>query len=184
MLRDAAEKNTEPLETVNPLDFVHCLYCKKSLNRKDEDCVQVSNSRYAHKHCVELEAKRELTDSEKLDRYIMELFKVEYVPPRIRKQINNYIDEYNFSFSGIQKALIYFHEVKHNPVDISKGIGIVPYIYRDAYNYYYSIWLAQQKNQTKVLQDYVIETEEIHIANPKKRLNLIKRPLFTFLDEE
>jgi hypothetical protein len=153
------------------------------MDRKDPDCVLVSPNRFAHKHCAEIEDKRELTDSEKLDRYIMELYELDYVPPGIRRQINSFVKDYNFTISGIHKSLIYFYKIKHNPVDKSKGIGIVPYIYRDSYNYFYSLWLAHQKNETKVIEEYVPEVEEIHIKDPKQKIKP-KRQLFTFLDEE
>ena len=111
----------------------------------------------------------------------MELFGLDYVTPRIRKQINQYMSEYNYSYTGILKALKYFYEIKKNNIDKSQnGIGIVPYIYNDAFNYYYALWLAQQKNENKEQITYKIE--EIHIPVPQRKLK--KRKLFSFLDEE
>ena len=66
----------------------------------------------------------------------MQLFKVDYIDARIRKQIKQYREEYNYTYSGIRKALIYHYEIKGG--DKSKangGIGIVPYVYENAYNY-------------------------------------------------
>ena len=78
--------------------------------------------------------------------------------------------------------VFYFYEIKKN--DTSKangGIGIIPYVYNDAFNYYYAIWEAQQKNTEKVLSDYTIETQEVFIPIPQRKIK--KRELFTFLDE-
>lgn len=179
-----AERTKSPIpEIINPLDSVICIYCRKPLHRKDKDCVKITDTKYAHADCVEVENNRELTDSEKLDRYIENLFKTDYVSARIRKQINSFIEDYGFSYSGILKSLIYFYEVKGNSIEKSKnGIGIVPYIYQDAKNYYYSIWLAKQKNEAKRIEEYVPEEKEIHIKSPQR--NVKKRPLFSFLDEE
>lgn len=153
------------------------------MNRKDADCVVISEGKYAHKKCVELENKRELTDKEKLDRYIMKLFGTEYVHQRVRRQINTYISDYNYSYSGIQKALIYFYEIKGNSLDKANGgIGIVPYIYQDAYNYYYALWEAQQKNQGKDISNFIPKEKVITISPPQRKIK--KRKLFTFLDEE
>lgn len=153
------------------------------MNRKDADCVVVSEGKYAHKKCVELEDKRELTDKEKLDRYIMKMFGTEYVHQRVRRQINTYISDYNYSYSGIQKALIYFYEIKGNSLDKANGgIGIVPYIYQDAYNYYYALWEAQQKNQGKDISNFIPKEKVITISPPQRKIK--KRKLFTFLDEE
>lgn len=129
-----------------------------------------------------MENKRERTDAEKLDDYIMQLFDYSFVPPLIRKQINNFIKEYNYTYSGMLKALKYFHEVKGNPIQERSGIGILPYIYKDAYNYYYALWEAQQKNEGKKISDYVPVVREIRIPIPQR--NIEKRNLFSFLDEE
>lgn len=182
-LRKAQAESTPIPEVVNPLDSVICHYCKKPLNRKDEDCVALGNGKYAHQACVEIEDTRELTEAEKLDRYIMKLFNIDYVHQRIRRQINDYIKQYNYSYSGIRKSLTYFYEVKGNPIDKANGgIGIVPYIYQDAYRYYYSLWEAKQKNQSKDIESY--KPQEIIITVPAPQRNVKKRKLFTFLDEE
>jgi hypothetical protein len=80
------------------------------------------------------------------------------------------------------KALKYFYEVKRN--DISKangGIGILPYCYQDAYNYYFSLWQAQQKNNVNIEQ-YIPKEIEIIIPSPKRKTN--KKKIFTFLDKD
>ena len=59
---------------------------------------------------------------------------------------------------------------------------IVPYIYQQAYRYYYSLWEAQQKNENKVVQEYVPVVKEIVIPIPERKIK--KRKLFAFLDEE
>ena len=51
-------------------------------------------------------------DLQELEKYVMELFKEEYVNPRIRKQINEYISINRYSYSGILKTLIYAFEIK------------------------------------------------------------------------
>ena len=55
---------------------------------------------------------------------------------------------YDFTYSGMLKSLKWFYEIKHNDKDSSNGrIGIIPYIYKDAYDYYYNLYLAQQRNK-------------------------------------
>ena len=117
-----------------------------------------------------------------LDQYIMNLFHTEYVDPRIQKQIKNYIENYNYTYSGILKSLVYFYDVQKNPVEKSNdGIGIVPWIYKKAFDYYYAIWLAQQKNESKKIEDYIPEETEIVIPRPKPKP--YKKHLFSFLDD-
>ena len=80
------------------------------------------------------------------------------------------------------KALDYFFRVKNNPVDKSKGIGIIPYIYKQAYDYYYALWLANEHNKKIDLNAYVPKDIEITIVSPQRKIE--HRPFFTFLDEE
>ena len=97
--------------------------------------------------------------------------------------MNDYIKEYQYTYSGMLKALIYFYEVKgNNKNKANGGIGIIPFIYKDAYNYYYNLWMIQQSNKDKNVVDYVPKLKEIKIPIPKKEPR--KRQVFTFLDEQ
>ena len=122
-------------------------------------------------------------DKNALEEYIMKLFNISYIDPKVRKQIKQFVDEYHYTYSGIHKALIYHYEIKSG--DLSKangGIGIVPYVYQNAYRYYYALWEAQQKNEHKIIQEYVPKVKEIVIPIPQRQVK--KRKLFSFLDEE
>mgnify|MGYP005610346695 FL=1 len=184
MLREAEkDPNYVKKEIIDPLDNVKCAYCQKPMSKKDADCVMIGNNKYVHKACQELEEKREKTDKEQLEDYIKELFNTTYIDPRVRAQIKKYVEEFNFTYSGIRKALVYHYEIKGG--DKSKangGIGIVPYVYENAYNYYYSLWLAKQKNKDVEVEQYTPKVKEIVIPRPQRKVK--KRPLFTFLDEE
>lgn len=183
-LRKAALDEKElDLEIIDPNNFVTCKYCKKQISKKDDEYVQITNSTYAHVTCSELEAKREKTDAEKLDDYIMKLFNYDYVPPRAKKQINQFVQEYNYTYSGILRTLIYFYEIKGGDKEAAHdGIGIVPFCYQDAYNYYYSLWLAKQRNEDKDLSQYIPKEVEIRITPPEREP--MKRRLFSFLDND
>lgn len=165
---------------------VKCVYCGQTFDRDKEPFVVVNARRYAHYACgTSEEDKRtqEQKDKEELEKYIMDLFHIEYIDARIRKQINQFVEEYHFTYSGIRKALVYHFEVKHNSIDKANGgIGIVPYVYKNAYNYYYALWQAQQKNEDKDVKQYVPVVKEITIPVPER--NVKKRKLFAFLDEE
>ena len=106
---------------------VKCVYCGKVFDRDKVACVQVSNRRYAHKECSEGEMQRlskEELDKQKLEEYIVKLLGADYVTARVHKQINQYVKEYNFTYSGIHKALVYFYEVqKHSTDKANGGIG-------------------------------------------------------------
>ena len=127
--------------------------------------------------------EKEEQDKIALENYIMKMFNTTYIDPRIRKQIKQYIEDYHYTYSGIHKSLTYFYEIKGNSIDKANGgIGIVPYIYQKAYQYYFSLWEAQQKNKDVVIEEYVPTVKEIIIPPPQIKTK--KRKLFTFLDEE
>ena len=103
---------------------VKCYYCGKTFDRDKEPFVLVSTRRYAHKACAEGSQKsefQEVKDKEELEAYIMKLFNIDYVDARIQKQIKQYKEEYNFTYSGMRKALIYFYEIKGNSLEKSNA---------------------------------------------------------------
>lgn len=150
-----------------------CPKCNKKFNRDVVQAVKVSARRYGHATCypdnkdfVPLpKADSEYTD---LMECIKEIYKDEVNYALVKKQIKQYQEEYNYTLSGIKKSLIYFYKVKGNPIDKSKGgIGIVPFVYKDAYNYYYSLFVAQSQNENKNLQQITSKIKEIIIKPPK-----------------
>lgn len=162
--------------------------------------VQVKSRRYAHPECAKQAENNEDTplqvhnppekvktkedlDKEKFEEYVKNLLGESYINARVRKQMNDYIKEYQYTYSGMLKALVYFYEVKgNNKNKANGGIGIIPFIYKDAYNYYYNLWMIQQSNKDKNVIDYVPKLKEIKIPIPKKEPR--KRSVFTFLDEQ
>ena len=166
--------------------IVKCAICGMSFDANVEPFVKVSSRRYAHQKCSENKEENlsQLEkDKEALDQYIMKLFNITYIDPRIRKQIKQYIEEYHYTYSGILKALVYHYEIKGGDIDKANGaLGIVPYVYQKAYNYYYSLWEAQQKNKEKIIEHYIPKVKEIIIPVPERKIK--KKKNFSFLDEE
>lgn len=168
------------------------MVCGVTFDRDKEAAVAIPNKRrYAHEACfqrMQADRTKEQKDKDDLEAYIMKLFNTEFVPVRAQQQIKQFIKEYNYTYSGMLKSLKYFYEVKNGSIEKANGgIGIIPHIYDNAYNYYYSIWLAQQENNKRLEEQPSIVTipqVEIHIPNPKKEPMGRKREYFSFLDEE
>ena len=165
--------------------YVICPICKQRFNRDKTECIEIGK-RYAHVTCAQ-DAKERLSQEEKdkqeLEEYIMKLFGTKYVEPIVQKQIRDYITKNNYLYSGIRKALIYFYEVKHgDKAKANRRISIVPYVYEDAYNYYYSLWEAQQKNQDIKIKPPEKTVREVIIPPPKRQIKL--KRIFTFLDKD
>lgn len=167
---------------------VKCLYCGKTFDRdKCTDFVQINSRRYAHTAC-HTEHLAQLSQEEKdliaLETYIKKLLNIDTINARIKKQINDYKNNQHYSYIGILKALMYFYEVKGNSTEKANGgIGIVPYIYQEAHNYYYRIWMAKQTNEVKPIEQYSSPPARVIVIPPPKRVEK-KRKLFTFLDED
>ena len=114
--------------------------------------------------------------------YVQGLLQDDYNPARVRKQINEYHQKYGYSYDGMKKTLIYWYEIKGQSKEKANGgIGIIPFIFNDAKNYYYSLYLAQLANKD-VQQGYSIPVKEIIIESPRV---FIKKPrLFNVTEDE
>ena len=168
---------------------VKCSICGQTFDRDAQPFVKTSGRRYAHYKCATGEdppKNQEEIDKENLYAYIMKLFDLEYVLPKLQKQIKKYQDEYNYTYSGIHGALCYAFEVKKMKVQKDNAtLGIVPYIYEDAKKYYNSISQIQKENKTQIIKEKEMEKPQdviIYIKSPQRKMR--RRNLFSFLDEE
>ena len=152
---------------------VKCLYCGKLLERDSDDCVKVNSRRYAHKECADIyqtSLVQEDADKKALKEYICKMFGITEVSQKIEKQIEKYHTEYKYTYSGMLKALIYHYEIQHNDIAAANGgVGILPYVYNQALEYYYEIWKNQQANNGFDPADHVQKTVIIKIAPPQRR---------------
>ena len=150
--------------------IVKCLYCGESFDANVEPFEKPRTNRYAHKECYEkhqANKSKEERDYEALVDYIKHLFGA--TPnPRVWKQLKEYKETYNFSYSGIHKTLKWWFEVKGKSLeDAHGGIGIVPYVYQDACNYYYAIYLATLNNEDKDVAQCITQVREFIIEPPR-----------------
>lgn len=165
--------------------YVTCKFCKERFDRDKEPTVKISERRYAHKSCAEKQEALKTQDEKdlgELENYIKELLKINTINAKIRKQIHTFHKEYNYSYSGMKKTLHWFFEIKGNPIEKANGgIGIIPYVYDEACQYYYALYLAQLVNQEKNIEEYKPTERIISIFSPRTYIK--KRKLFN-LDEE
>lgn len=166
--------------------IVTCPYCHKKFDRDKIEFVQISAKRYAHPKCYqekENNKTQEEKDREELESYIIKLFKEPYLNARIKKQIKDFQAEYKYTYSGMLKTLIYWYEVKGNSIEKANGgIGIIPYVYKDALNYYYSLYLAAIANEGKEITGYKPLIKEFNIDSPRTIVKQIR--LFNLDDAE
>lgn len=175
--------------------IVKCPYCNKEFDTIQEEFVQLGR-RYAHKSCFDnaggaspykkdskpIKKKAAAADSDlkELKEYINELYGNSANWAMITKQIKTFQKEYNYTYSGMLKTLKYFYEIKGGSKEKSNGtIGILPYIYQEAFQYYYGIYQAQQINSNKEIKKSI---KNVTIKPPF--VERIKKKYFKFLEEE
>lgn len=166
---------------------VKCLYCCASFDADTEDFVKHGN-RYAHRECAErieagLEVKKivsdetpqRLIDLQNLKDYINELYHKQCNWQMIMQQIKKFEAE-EYTLSGMQKTLYYWYEVKKNPVSKSKQhIGIIPYAYPLAQEYFKQLYEIEQKNKDKInCQERIEECIEIKVREPEAARKKLK----------
>lgn len=168
-----------------------CLYCGKEIDTSIDEYKKVTSTRYAHLSCAEEELKKPKPKPKEKPKTQKEIIKeindflanhfgdaADY--GKTNRLLKVYLKE-GMTASGILKTLEYYYDVKKHSVAESGGsIGIVPYVYKEAKDYYQKTWEANKNNEGLELEQ---ETVSITISNPQFRLPK-KQTFFNFLDEE
>lgn len=157
---------------------VKCVYCQQTFDRDKEPAVTINERRYAHEKCVTEERKKEIQeqkDIKELENYIKKLFNTSYISAKIKKQIRDFRQEYHYTYSGMYKTLVWWYEIKKNTLEkANNGIGIVPFVYKDACDYYYRLYLAQTINNLDNIDNYNPKIIEVEIESPKAFVKIPK----------
>ena len=122
-----------------------CLYCNKMIDLDTDDACKVGvGTRWAHKECYE---KYFSADDQWIDK-LYSVLKVAFSKKKkkkIERQRISYIKQ-GLTNKDIYNALNYWYIVKNKSIEKANGgIGIVPYIYEDANEYFKSIEKSSQK---------------------------------------
>jgi hypothetical protein len=169
--------------------MVKCPKCGKTFDTNIEQAVKVSARRYGHASCypdnkdfVPMAESQVDPDLIKLKEYISQKYGKNANWALINKQIKQFQKEQQYSLSGILKSLVYFYDVQSHTIDESNGgIGIVPYVYQQAYNYYYSLFVAKSLNENKDVKGIVEKVREITIPVPEIKE---KKRFFNIAEDE
>jgi hypothetical protein len=163
--------------------LVKCLYCGVTFDADKEPFAKPKGNRYAHQSCYDkhmASMSQEERDYEELIDYIKTLLGDD-INPRVWKQLKEYKESYKYSYSGILKTLKWWYELKGNSVEKANGaIGIVPYVYQQACQYYYALYLAAIANEDKDIEHYQATVREFIIEPPTR---IVKPPKLFNLDD-
>lgn len=131
---------------------VKCFFCGKTFDRDKEPCKKVTERRYAHLKCLPSEQTSEILKEEESKQEFWECIKKIYGPKYnyllINKQAETFMKQYGYTWKSMTRSLQWFYFINNGSKENGYGgIGIIPYIYDKAKDYYYKIYLAQKKNE-------------------------------------
>ena len=176
------------------LGIVHCRVCNGEIDRntteEGKDWIMRSKGWFYHTDCynswvAEKDNLHASKGNEEWLDYTWEfltkemLMEIDFI--KFKKQWESYLKK-NMTAKGIYFSLKYYYDIQKAPRNKAKGgIGIVPYVYDEACQYYYALYLAQLVNQEKNIEEYKPTERIISIFSPRTYIK--KRKLFN-LDEE
>lgn len=123
-----------------------------------------SGKAYYHKKCYIAKGTPGAQRPERVDSSDAELFKLylesiidfierdlrrfDYDPGRIGMMMKDYRKKYGYTYKGMFFSVKYFFEIKKNSWDKANGaIGIVPYVYQEATDY----WVEREAKESGIL---------------------------------
>lgn len=122
---------------------VKCPRCGEQMDREGKVKIK---TRFYHPACIEdmrkenLEGEKQEKSNENdyaaLIKYICDKYDLQRPTGQILKQIKSFKDEYGYKYKGMELALRYFFDLEENTVKDDTGVGIIPYVYERAKNFY------------------------------------------------
>lgn len=147
-------------------NIVKCAFCGLGVEKINAERYKNKNF---HKNCCKKQKEKD-----ELCEYICRLFSLKAPGPRIYTQLKNFFNKYPYyTYIGIKEALVYFYEVQKKPVTKSnQGIGIVPYIYDEAQEYFNNIKKKQEKIASEVGAIFSISPKKVLVKKKNETQKL------------
>ena len=161
--------------------LVKCPVCGEKFSKDKEEYVHVGK-RYYHKKCYDSLSKEKenssMNERDKLHEVICNLFRIDYPTPRILKQINTFYNQ-GYSYKGMWMTLEYFFSVRDNLISKARGgIGIIPFVYIEASDYYKKIKTSEKLNKGKKIivgeKMVIIDTNNKQSMYDKRKIDISK----------
>ncbi len=87
----------------------------------------------------------------------------------IEKQINSFVKDFHYTYSGINYTLIYWHDIKQKEPMPENGIKIVASVYAEAREYKYQMYKAHEVNKNKDLVNINKHINNVFIGKPESK---------------
>ena len=149
-----------------------CPKCKQFIEINDN--IKIYKNRKYHIKCYkefvdELynKSKNNQDSKQELYEYICKLFNLKEITPLIQIQLEKYYTDYEFTYDGMLYTLKYFFEIMENDINKCEGIGIIPYIYQEAKEFYILKDSLSSQNIEKNINNKVVKIKPIDYSQNK-----------------
>mgnify|MGYP000224659176 FL=1 len=166
------EKGDETVPYKNRLAHVQCFNSMMKMAVKSNSEKKAAKSKKTKKinpkstvlgDCLTEEESRQ---KRSLISYIEELFG-EKANAKTYTQIKNLMRDYPyFTYVGLEQSIRFFYEIKENPIT-NQGLGIVPYVYDQAQEYFKNLGEVQSHNASISNVNELYAHKKVRIAPPK-----------------
>lgn len=166
------EKEDETVPYKNRLAHVQCFNSMMKMAVKSNSEKKAVKSKKAKKinpkstvlgDCL---TEEESKQKRSLIGYIEELFG-EKANAKTYTQIKNLMRDYPyFTYVGLEQSIRFFYEIKENPIT-NQGLGIVPYVYDQAQEYFKNLGEVQSHNASISNVNELYAHKKVRIAPPK-----------------
>lgn len=163
--------------------MIKCSYCGKQISTAKYKTVKGKKYHYEcyaqmtqEQNQEKAAIKESFSDDtyQKLLDYIADLYSeissVKDAKRLASQQIEQLVNNYGYSYQGIQKTLIYFHEILGNPCYERVSIMIVPYYYDEAKEFYQSMYDVNEANSGKEVSKKKVV---VRASQPDCKLSMI-----------
>lgn len=174
-------KEKKTTSTSSKKNLRKCLYCGKDVDISNEEYRMPRTNRYAHLKCYNDCYNPDEEFISLIYKFLKEEVKISFDYPQCEKQRIHFITKLGYTNEGILNALKYFYLIKKNsPEKAGNRIGIVPYVYDEAKEYYNNLKQKQKKIGKSIEKQMKEDKIKINVKTdryvPKKNyidLNLI-----------
>lgn len=166
------EKGDETVPYKNRLAHVQCFNSMMKMAVKSNSEKKATKSKKTKKinpkstvlgDCL---TEEESKQKRSLISYIEELFG-EKANAKTYTQIKNLMRDYPyFTYVGLEQSIRFFYEIKENPIT-NQGLGIVPYVYDQAQEYFKNLGEVQSHNASISNVNELYAHKKVRIAPPK-----------------
>lgn len=166
------EKGDETVPYKNRLAHVQCFNSMMKMAVKSNSEKKAAKSKKTKKinpkstvlgDCL---TEEESKQKRSLISYIEELFG-EKANAKTYTQIKNLMRDYPyFTYVGLEQSIRFFYKIKENPIT-NQGLGIVPYVYDQAQEYFKNLGEVQSHNASISNVNELYAHKKVRIAPPK-----------------